>query len=163
MTDEIEEIRQILNKHENRIKALEAKYIRKMPQVAEAEEHSLEKLAEKVGTSTDKLQELLDIEDNALTLLRITGSDEGDRTKRISLVVLLSYRYVFGNDKVLSKEIRRNVAENRIPVNNFATYLNEMIPSLIRRIGKLKSPTTTYKLTPLGEAEAKTIVKELCQ
>jgi DNA-binding HxlR family transcriptional regulator len=122
-----------------------------------------ERLAEKIGVKSEKIKELFDVENNSLTLLKVIGEDERDKTKKISLAVLLGYKYTVGNEQVFSKEIRRNVAENRISVNNFATYLNEMIPSLIRRTGKPKSPKTTYRLTPLGEAEAKEILKKLCK
>lgn len=165
MNKEIEKIKETLKNHEKRIKSLEEeKSMRSTTQgAAPVKGTGIEKLAEKVGTDVEKLEELFDTENHTITLLRITGKDEAEKTKRISLIVLLGYKYFFGNEKVLSKEIRRNVAENRIPINNFATYLNEMIPSLVRRIGKLKSPTTTYKLTPLGEAEAKEIIKEMCK
>ena len=63
---------------------------------------------------------------------------------------------------MLAKEIKRNVAENNIPINNFATYINEMSPSLIRRKGKLRSPKTTYKLTPYGEAKARELIQIMC-
>ncbi len=165
MNKEIEKIKETLKNHEKRIKFLEEEKSMKstVQGAAPVEGTGIEKLAEKVGTDVEKLKGLFDTENHTLTLLRVTGKDEAEKTKRISLIVLLGYKYFFGNEKVLSKEIRRNVAENRIPINNFATYLNEMIPSLARRIGKLKSPTTTYKLTPLGEAEAKEIIKEMCK
>jgi len=165
MNKEIEKIKEALKNHEKRIKFLEEeKSMRSAVQgSAPVKRTGIERLAEKVGSDVEKLEELFDTENHTLTLLRVTGKDEAEKTKRISLIVLLGYKYFFGNEKVLSREIRRNVAENRIPINNFATYLNEMIPSLIRRIGKLKSPTTTYKLTPLGEAEAKEIIKEMCK
>ena len=95
-------------------------------------------------------------------MLKVEGNDEADKTKKITLMALLGYKYVFSNENVLSKEIRRNVAESRIPLNNFATYLNEMIPSLIRRIGKPKSNKTKYRLTPSGESEAKEMVRQMC-
>jgi hypothetical protein len=165
MSEEIKKIKEILENHETRIKSLENRIPSpKSEEIAFVEAKiDFEKLAKKIGVSTEKLKELFDMANNALTLLKVAGKDEVEKTKKISLVVLLGYKYFFGNEQVLSKEIRRNVAENRIPVNNFATYLNEMIPSLIRRIGKPKSPKTTYKLTPLGEAEAKEIIKELCK
>jgi hypothetical protein len=164
MSEEIKKIKEVLKNHEIRIKSLEEKTLRPTIQKATSVEgRGIEKLAEKVGTSTEKLKELFDTENGALTLLKVSGEDEAERTKKISLVVLLGYKYLFGDERVLSTEIKRNVAENRLPINNFATYLNEMIPSRIRRIGKPKSPKTTYKLTPLGEAEAKEIVKELCR
>jgi len=165
MNKEIEKIKKVLKNHEKRIKFLEEEKSMKstVQGSAPVEGTGIEKLAEKVGIDVEKLKELFDTENHTLTLLKATGKDEAEKTKRISLIVLLGYKYFFCNEKVLSKEIRRNVAENRIPINNFATYLNEMIPSLIRRIGKLKSPMTAYKLTPLGEAEAKEIIKEMCK
>jgi hypothetical protein len=165
MSEEIKKIKETLENHEKRIISLEEKF--HGPEGKEVTsprvEPSIEKFSEKTGISIEKLKVLFDVENSTLTLLKVTGKDEAEKTKRISLVVLMGYKYLFGNEKVLSKDIRRNVAENRIPVNNFATYLNEMIPSLIRRIGKPKSPMTTYKLTPLGEAEANEMIKELCK
>jgi hypothetical protein len=164
MSEEIKKIREVLKNHEKRIKSLEEKSPRPTIQkVASLKGRGVEKLAEKVGTSAEKLEGLFDTENGTLTLLKVAGEDETERTKKISLVVLLGYKYFFDDEKVLSTEIKRNVAENRIPVNNFATYLNEMIPSRVRRIGKPRSPKTTYKLTPFGEAEAKEIAKELCR
>jgi septal ring factor EnvC (AmiA/AmiB activator) len=163
--NELKKIKEMLQEHEKRIKSLEAIFTSsKSEEITPLEGRAdIEKLAKKIRVNSEKVRELFDIENNALTLLKVVGKDDSEKTQKISLAVLLGYKYSLGNEKVLSKEIRRNVAENRVPVNNFATYLNEMIPSLIRRIGKLKSPKTTYKLTPLGEAEAKEILKKLCE
>jgi len=162
---EVAELKLKLEEHEKRIKSLENMILgRKTEEITLMEgKVDFERLYEKIGVNSEKIRELFDIENNSLTLLKVMGEDERDKTKKISLAVLLGYKYAFGNEQVLAKEIRRNVAENRMPVNNFATYLNEMIPSLIRRIGKPRSPKTTYKLTPLGEAEAKEILKKLCE
>ena len=163
--DEIKKIKEILEKHEKRIKFLESM----IPNLKSEEVKPVEakvgfaRLAQKIGVDSEKISQLFDIENDNLTVLKVAGEDEREKTKKIALLVLLAYKYSFGNEQVLSKEIRRNVAENRVPINNFATYLNELIPSLIRRMGKLKSPSTTYKLTPFGEAEAKEILKKLCE
>ena len=158
-------IRNLLEDHEERIKLLESMFKSlKSEEVTSLEgKIGIEKLAKKIDVTSDKIVELFDIEDNALTLLKVVGEDEIEKIHNISLVVLLGYKYFFDDDEVLSKEIRRNVAENGIPLNNFATYLKVLIPSLIRRKGKLKSPKTTYKLTPLGKTKAKEILKKLCE
>jgi len=161
----IAELEEKLKEHEKRIKALEdtsasLKTEGIMPFQAEPE---IGRLATRIDVDPRKIRELFDIEDNSLTLLRIIGKDERERTKKASLAVLLGYKHLFGNEQVLSHEIRRNVSENRVPINNFATYLNELIPSLIRRKGKPRSPKTTYKLTPLGDAEAREVLKDLCR
>ena len=104
-----------------------------------------------------------DLEGNSLTIVKIFGEDDREKIKNITLLVLLGYKYILGNNEVLSKEIRRNVAENRISLNNFATYLKEITPSLIRRKGKLRSPNTIYKLTTLGEVSARDLLKKICE
>jgi hypothetical protein len=163
--DEIKKIKEILEKHEKRIKFLENMIPSLKSEQVKPVEVKLDfaRLAQKIGADSEKIKQLFDIENSNLTLLKVVGEDEREKTKKISLVVLLGYKYFFGNEQVLSKEMKRNVAENRVPINNFARYLNELIPSMIRRMGKLKSPKTTYKLTPLGEAEAKEIIKKLCE
>lgn len=158
-------MKKTLEDHEKRIKSLE-----NMLKGSKGEEITtlegkpqIEWLAQKIGVTIDKVKELYDIEDNKLTLLKVEGKDEREKTRKISLTVLSGYKYLLGNEEISATEIRRNVAENRVALNNFATYLNEIIPSLIRRKGKPKSPKTTYKLTPLGEAEAKEVLKKLCE
>jgi hypothetical protein len=163
--DELKKIKEILENHEKRITFFEniipsLKGEEVKPVKVKA---NVERLAQKINVDREKIEQLFDISNNSLTLLKVTGDDEREKTKRISLVVLLGYKYFFGNEQVLSTELRRNVAENRVSINNFATYLNELIPSLIRRIGKPKSPKTIYKLTTLGEIEAKEIIKKLCE
>jgi hypothetical protein len=98
-----------------------------------------------------------------LTLLKIVGNNDEEKTQKASLVVLIGYKYFLGTKEILASEIKRNVAENRVSLNNFARNLNKIIPSLIRRKGKFRSRKTTYKLTPLGEAEARAVLKELCE
>ena len=163
--NELKKIKEMLQEHEKRIKSLEDIFASlKSEEITAIEGRvDIEKLARKIGIKNGKVRELFDIENNTLTILKVVGKDDKERTQKISLAVLLGYKYSLGNEQVLSKEIRRNVAENRVPVNNFAKYLNELIPSLIRRVGKPKSPKTTYKLTPLGEAEAKEILRKLCE
>jgi hypothetical protein len=163
--NELKIMKKTLEDHEKRIKSLE-----NMLKGSKGEEITtlegkpqIERLAQKIGVTIDKIKELYDIEDNKLTLLKVEGKDEREKTRKISLTVLSGYKYLLGNEEISATEIRRNVAENRVALNNFATYLNEIIPSLIRRKGKPKSPKTTYKLTPLGEAEAKEVLKKLCE
>lgn len=163
--DEIKKIKEILEKQEKRIKFLESMIpnLKSEEVTPMAAKVGFARLAQKIGVDSEKISQLFDIENDNLTVLKVAGEDEREKTKKIALLVLLAYKYFFGNEQVLSKEIRRNVAENRVNLNHFATYLNEQIPSLIRRMGKLKSPSTAYKLTPLGEAEAKEIIKKLCE
>lgn len=161
---EIEEIKEKLKEHEKRIQYLEKIIFHK----TKSDEGQLEKyddiqkrLAVKINVPEEKLKEIFDLEGDSLTLLKIAGKDDREKTKDATLLVLLGYKYFFGKEEIFSKEIRRNVAEHRIPLNNFATYLNEITPSLIRRKGKGKSPSTTYKLQHLGEAEAKQLLKKI--
>lgn len=165
MSNEFSKIKEKIMEHEKRIKALEDAFAgSKAEEVKEVQSRTnIKKLAKKIEVSPERIEELFDIENNALTLLKIAGKDDEEKTQKISLAVLIGYKYFLGTNQILASEIRRNVAENRVPLNNFATYLNKIIPSLIRRKGKPRSRKTTYKLTPLGEAEARAVVKELCE
>lgn len=155
-----------LEEHEGRIQELEKILIgegkeERYPIGKPKEE--IKRLAEKIGVFEDDIEKIFDLEEGSLTLVKITGKEDREKTINATLLVLLGYKYFFRNNEVLSQEIRRNVAENRIPLNNFATHLKDITPSLIRRKGKLKSPNTTYKLTTLGEAEAKELLKKTCE
>src|SRR4030042_655394 len=117
---EIKKIKEILEEHEKRIKLLENMIPSSRSEVTPvyAGKVDFTKLAQKVGISIEKITELFDIENDTLTLLKTLGEDEREKTKRISLTVLFGYKYSLGNERVLSKELKRNVAENRVPVNN---------------------------------------------
>lgn len=164
MSGDMKKIKETLKDHEKRMRYLEGLIPSlKAEEIRQAQgEIDFKKLAEKINVNVDKIRELFDIENNTLTLLKVSGEGDREKTQNISLAVLMGYKYLLNNEQILSIELRRNVAENGVPVDNFATYLNEIIPSLIRRKGKPKSPKTTYKLTTLGEARAKELLKKLC-
>jgi hypothetical protein len=157
------ETEKILKDHENRILALEKAILKHSVEEVISETFGIEKFSAKLNLEVEKLRSIYDVEGSSLTVLQACSQEDPEKIKNITLLALLGYKNILGKDRILSKEIRRNVTENRIPVNNFSTYVNELIPSQIRRIGKPKSSITMYKLTPLGEAEAKEIVKELCK
>lgn len=165
MSEELSEMKKKLMEHEKRIKALEDAFSEsRTEEVREVQTGAnIKKLARKIEVSSERIEELFDFENNTLTLLKIAGKDDEEKTQKTSLAVLIGYKYFLGTKEISASEIKRNVAENRVSVNNFATYLNEIIPSLIRRKGKSRSPKTTYKLTPLGEAEARVVLKKLCE
>lgn len=167
VSDEVmKETKKKLEEHDKRIQELErivSGKIKEERYKASKSSEEVKKLAEKIKIPKENIKEVFDLEKNSLTLVKITGQNDREKTKNATLLILLGYKYFFGQEGVLSKEIRRNIAENRIPLNNFSTYLHEITPSLIRRKGKLKSPKTTYRLVPFGEAEAKQLLKELCK
>jgi hypothetical protein len=162
LIEKMSDIQRVLKDHENRILALEKALSKYSVKEVISEVNGFEKFSIKLNLDLEKIRNIYEIDESSLVVLRSCGEDDRERIKNITLIALLGYKYIFGEEKVLSKEIRRNVMENRIPVNNFSTYINELIPSQIRRIGKVKSSTTRYKLTPLGEAEAKGIIQKLC-
>jgi hypothetical protein len=123
----------------------------------------MKNLAKKTGVSEDKINAIFNVEGGLLTVLQASGSNPKEKTKSISLLTLLGYKYLLNKNDVLAQEIRRNVAENGIPLENFATHLNELVPSLIRRKGKVKSPKTMYRLMVLGESKARGLIKEVCK
>jgi hypothetical protein len=110
---------------------------------------------------TGSPENLVDIEGDSLTLLKTLGEKTEEKTKNTALLTLFEYKEKLGKEKILASEIRRNVALNKIPLENFGTYLNNLIPQCILRVGKTRSKTALYKLTAFGYAKAKDIKKEI--
>jgi len=161
--NEIAKMKKILEDHERRIKLLEG-----TPEESKTSEqlhlHQKEEIvAKKANVSVENVKKVYDLEKNSLTLTKLAGADDREKTKNATLLVLLGYKYFYEKSEVLSQEIRRNVAEHRIPLNNFASYLKEITPSLIRIKGKVKSPKTTYRITTLGEANARDLLRKICE
>lgn len=164
---EILKLREIAEDHEKRIQELERLWHKlgeepKIHKIGESEE-GIKKLVKKTGVTEEKIMEIFDLEGDSLTLLKIIGENDKEKTKNATPIILLGYKYLFGKNELLTGEIKRNLAEHHVSPNNIPTYINEMIPSLLRRKGKFRSPKTTYRLTHLGEAEAKELIKEICQ
>lgn len=127
------------------------------------DEDRIKNLVKKTKVSEEKIREIFDLEDEILTVIKVNGSNPKEKTQSVSLLTLLGYKCFINKAEVSAQEIRRNVAENAIPLENFATYLNELVPSLIRRKGKAKSPRTTYRLMVFGESKARELIKQLCE
>lgn len=160
---EINQIKKELENHRERISALENSKKTKKPEILDKPEDGVQQLAKKTNVSEEKIREIFDFEDNTLTLVKVIGENLKEKIQNASLLVLFGYKYCFNKIEVLSQEIRRNVGENGIPLENFATYLNELVPSLVRRKGRPRSPKTTYRLIPSGEFKAKELIKKLSE
>ena len=158
--DVIEQIKKQLEEHERRILRLEgtASEKEKRHEIREPEKN-VKRLAEKLSVSEDDINKIFDVEGESLTLTNVIGKDDREKIVNTTLLVLLGYKYFFGMNDLLSQEIRRNLAENRVSLSSYSFYLSAITPSLVRRKGKVRSPNTTYKLTTLGEAEAREVLK----
>lgn len=162
----LNEIKKWLKNHEERLSKLEEGSFQSKPSLERKKIVGVTELVKKTGVNEEKIRELFDFEKDSLTVLEPSsklGKNYKERTKNIALLVVLGYKYFFGKDEIFSQEIKRNVEENGIPTNNFATYLNEITPSFIRRKGKIKSPKTAYRMTVLGESTGKELIKQLCE
>lgn len=155
----IEKIEEKIREHEERISKLE-----KSPPLETIAEPSLEKFSKFVQLPEEIVKKIFDFDFSELKLTPIKpiGANAKEKTQNIVLVALLAYKYVFGKTEILAAELRRIVVENGLPAN-FSPRINEIIPSLIRRKGALKSPKTSYKLTAVGEMKAKEIVKKMAE
>jgi hypothetical protein len=159
--EELRLLKEKIHEHERRIIELEniLKEKKEMPVIEGTT--GIQKLATKLGIPADKFDQIFDKEESMLTVIKYTGVNDREKTQNIALLTLLGYKIFFGQEEVLSQEIRRNVAENSVTLNNFGTYLNELAPSLLRRKGELRSPKTTYRLTISGEVKAKELIKNI--
>ena len=160
---EINQIKKELEYLRKRMSELENSMKTKKPEILEKSENGVQQLAKKANVSEEKIREMFDFENNTLTLVKVIGKNLKEKIQNASLLVLFGYKYRFNKIELLSQEIRRNVGENGIPLENFATYLNELVPSSVRRKGKPKSPKTTYRLIPSGEFKAKELIKKLSE
>lgn len=129
--------------------------------ISELEKMNNKFVEEDVNTSLHVSDALFDIEGELLTVIKVSGNNTEEKTQNITLLTLLGYKERLNKEKVLASEIRRNVAINKIPIENFGTYVNELIPQSILRIGKAKSKQVAYKLTNFGNAKAKELQKEI--
>lgn len=159
---EINQIKKELKGHKERISKLESLIKTKGPETLKKSKNGFQKLIKKLNVPREKIQEIFDFEDDTLTLLKVIGENPKEKTQNITLLVLLGYKYYFDKNEVLSQEIRRNVGENGIRLENFATYLKQLIPSSVLSKGKRRSSKTIYRLKPSGEFKAKELIKKLC-
>lgn len=129
----------------------------------EAIEKRLENLEEKPKEKilTKIKEDIWDIEGENLNLLKTKGEGIKEKTKNTALLVLLGYKNKLNKNKVLASDLRRSVAIHKIPLENFGTYLNELIPQSIIRTGKSGSTKAEYKLTSYGEALAQELLEEI--
>lgn len=109
------------------------------------------------------LEDIFDIDGDDLTLLKISGEKTKDKSQNVALLVLLGHKEKFNNEKIHSSLIKKNVALHGIPIENFGTHLNELIPQSIIRMGKKGSNKVVYKLTLFGEAKAKRLRREILE
>ena len=159
--EEIRLLKDKIHEHDRRIAELE-KILKGKKEVPVIEEKTgLQKLATKLGIPIDKFDQIFDKEESTLTIIKYAGSNDREKTQNIALLTLFGYKIFFGQEEVMSQEIRRNIVENRISLNNFGTYINEFTPSLLRRKGELRSPKTTYRLNIQGEVKARELIKNI--
>lgn len=155
---EIIKIKKTLDNQEKRISRLEET---KSTSPLVAKPSASLQLFKKTGISADKMKEVFDLEGDILTVIKSTGKDDEEKTRNITLLTLIGHQYFMGENQVSSGEIRRNVAENHISLNNFGSYLKKIIPTLIIRKGKPKSPKTSYRLTVSGDVKARELIKNM--
>lgn len=163
-----EDFKKIIADHAKRIEQLEKllgeeQKARESGQDETTDNGGIKRLAEKIKVPEEKIREIFDLEQDSLTLVRVTGKDDREKTKNAALLVLLGYKYFLRVDNVLAQAIKKNVGGLRVPLDNFSTYLKDITPRFVIKKGKPRSPKTTYKLTVFGEAEARELLKKLCE
>jgi hypothetical protein len=112
-----------------------------------------------IKTETNEL-DIFEVQGDKVIVTRFPGKGNEEKTQNIALFTLLGYRIKLNQTEVLSNLVRENVAMNLVPLDNFGTYMKKIIPRYIIRIGKAKSNVVKYKLTSLGEAFVKKLLKE---
>lgn len=154
-----EKIMDLLDNHEKRIKALEdlIKDVDDVKRIISIE-LNYEKMKKEMNLDENAINSIFDYNNQLLTLLQTLGKNDKEKTQNITLLIILGYDYLLGINQIKTKEIRRNVSEHGISLNNFATHLKEIMPLYISRIGKTTSPKSKYRLTTPGYKQAKKIL-----
>jgi len=119
---------------------------------------SLEKTPKEDFTSGTN-SEIFEEQDGKIFVTQITGESPKEKTKNIVLLSLLGYKQKINELDILSSKLRENVAMHEIPLENFGTWVKELIPQSIFKKGKKGSTKITYRLTTFGEAKAKRLLK----
>jgi predicted transcriptional regulator len=92
----------------------------------------------------------------------ISGKNIREKTKDAALLSLIGYKQKLKETEISASKLRESVATLKIPLENFATYINDLIPQSIMKKAKGKK-NVFYKLTTFGEAKAKTLLKEITE
>ncbi|MFA5199362.1 MAG: hypothetical protein WC442_00425 [Candidatus Omnitrophota bacterium] len=153
---QLEEIKSLLEAQEKRISNIEEQI--KGVESTKKEELCQQSVIKRKMVDKGVMSEIFDVEGDAVTVVSLVGNDEQEKTQNAALLVLYGYKYFKNQIEVSAQEIRRNLIENNISINNSATHLKEITPSLIRRKGVVKSPKTSYKLTLVGEGRVKNLI-----
>lgn len=160
--NELRILKAMVAKHEERLSLLEKQLVQpKSLNVVTTYADSWKNLSTKIGAPEEKIKEVFHLEGEQLVVTKVEAKDDKEKTQNICLLALLGYKYLLLKDEVKTGELRRNVAENGVRLENFATYLGELIPSKIYRKGKPKSNQLSYKLVLSGEVYAKGLLKSL--
>ena len=169
----VEELQQRVTVLEQKVRALIVSELKRVTSVGEPattginsngpSKATVEGLSVKLSVTTNELSELFDIEGQSMTLTKLPSCEIKEKTQQSVLALLVGYKYVIGLGEVPSIQLRKNIAEHGVSIANFATYVKELEPSLLKRKGKAKSPKTAYRLTILGEAKGREIIKSLLE
>ena len=102
-------------------------------------------------------------QDEKVIVTQVIGDTPKEKTKNLVLLSLLGYKQRLGETEVRASKLRENVAVHGIPLENFGTYVKELIPQSVIKKGKKGSTKVTYKLTIFGEAKARNLLKSVLE
>lgn len=105
--------------------------------------------------------DIFEKQDGKIFVTKMLGNNIKEKTKNIVLLTLLGYKQKLEEINVHTSKLRENVAIHEIPLENFGTYVKELIPQSIIKKGNKGSNKVTYKLTTFGEAKAKGLLNEV--
>jgi uncharacterized protein (TIGR02391 family) len=121
-----------------------------------------QKYAAELEIPIESLYEIFDKEEeDQLTVINFVGRTNKQKVQNIALLIILGYKWFFGQEEVPSQEIRRNISENKIPLNNVSLHLRELTPKFLRRIEDSRVARNSYRLTRIGVNKSKELIKEI--
>lgn len=121
----------------------------------------MQELAIDFGIPVQKFFEIYDKDEDSITIINPVGKFIKDKIQNLALLTLFGYRLFFGQAEVPVHEIKRNVTENKITLNNFSKHLDELSPKFIRKPRLSRGSETPCRLTRLGENKAIDLIKRI--
>lgn len=166
LNEELMEIKQKLEEHEQRIGKLES-FLRQgegkpTKEISADIERHIEELSKDAGITEEELRCVFDFEKEDLNLITtVEGKNEAEKQLKATICILTAYHYCYGRDEISSQDLRKKL--QWLGIKSLQTLSSSLTnyKQLILPKGKPKSPKFAYKITYPGIKKGLEIIKEL--
>lgn len=166
LNEELMEIKQKLEEHEQRIGKLES-FLRQgegkpTKEISADIERHIEELSKDAGITEEQLRCIFDFEKADLNLITtVEGKNEAEKQFKATVCILTAYHCCYDRDEIRSQDLRKKLEWLGIKsLGNLSVNLANHKLFILPK-GKTKSPEFSYKITYPGIKKGLEIIKEL--